>query len=199
MTPLAPTVLKSALRAELRRALAALTVPEREQGSTSLSRRLQATPEFLSGGPAMAFIPLPSEPDLRPALIAAFEHGRTIVLPRWNTAQSMYEAAVWTPHLTLVLGPYGVPEPPPEVPSVAMERLDLVLVPGLAFDREGRRLGRGKGFFDRLLARARSARRWGIAFDLQVVPEVPSEAHDVNVDLLATPSHWIPVNRAVSS
>jgi 5-formyltetrahydrofolate cyclo-ligase len=64
------------------------------------------------------------------------------------------------------------------------------LVPGLAFDPSGRRLGRGKGFYDRLLAMVRG-RKCGIAFEEQVVPEIPVEPHDIRLDCLLTPRRWM--------
>jgi 5-formyltetrahydrofolate cyclo-ligase len=66
----------------------------------------------------------------------------------------------------------------------------LVLVPGVAFDLRGRRLGRGKGFYDRLLADA-GGLKCGVAFDEQIVTEIPVEPHDVSVDCILTPTRWI--------
>lgn len=84
---------------------------------------------------------------------------------------------------------YGVPEPDPEVSTgVCVSEIDVVLVPGMAFDRAGRRLGRGGGFYDRFLALIPQAVRIGIAFEEQVVDRVPSESHDQSIDLLVTPS-----------
>ena len=68
-------------------------------------------------------------------------------------------------------------------------RLDLVLVPGVAFDLHGRRLGRGRGYYDRLLSQV-GGRTCGVAFDEQVVSEVPVEAHDVLLNCILTPTRW---------
>ncbi|MEY2466031.1 MAG: 5-formyltetrahydrofolate cyclo-ligase, partial [Verrucomicrobiota bacterium] len=68
--------------------------------------------------------------------------------------------------------------------------LDLILVPGVAFELHGRRLGRGKGFYDRLLADMRGT-TCGVAFDEQIVAEIPVEPHDVHLDYLLTPTRWI--------
>ena len=75
-----------------------------------------------------------------------------------------------------------------------LNRLDLVLVPGVAFDLNGRRLGRGKGYYDRLLAEFEG---WtcGVAFDQQVVEAVPSEPHDMRLTCLVTPTRWQFVTR----
>ena len=71
----------------------------------------------------------------------------------------------------------------------SMSRKDLVFVPGIAFDLVGRRLGRGKGFYDRLLAGVRG-HKCGVAFDTQLVAEMPEEPHDMRVDSIITPSRW---------
>jgi 5-formyltetrahydrofolate cyclo-ligase len=79
-------------------------------------------------------------------------------------------------------GPYGVPEPV-EHQYLRLRDVDLVVVPGLAFDKQGGRLGRGKGCYDRFLKRLPAdTATIGLAFDFQILPSVPAAAHDVNVD-----------------
>lgn len=184
---------KRQLRSEMRARLAALPMPARLASSHAVCNRLLAAESFRAGGSMMGFVAMPDEIDLRPALFEAAANGREVLVPRWNPQSQNYEASLvgrpdqWRP------GPFGVLEPPPDAPVRSMDRLDLILVPGLAFDRTGRRLGRGKGFFDRLLARATRARRWGIAHDQQIVDAVPIASHDVNVHLLVTPELWLPL------
>ena len=73
---------------------------------------------------------------------------------------------------------------------VALNRLDLALVPGLGFDARGHRLGRGKGHYDRLLA-GFTGMKIGVAFDFQIVTEVPREPHDIALDAVVTPTRWL--------
>ena len=75
-------------------------------------------------------------------------------------------------------------------PVVALPELDFVLVPGLAFDRTGQRLGRGKGFFDRMLSQVKGV-TCGVTFDWQIVDQVPVEPHDIALDCLVTPTQWL--------
>jgi 5-formyltetrahydrofolate cyclo-ligase len=75
-------------------------------------------------------------------------------------------------------GRYGVPAPPPEIPAVALGPGDLLLVPGVAFDAAGRRLGRGGGHYDRVLAASDGAVPVGVGYAFQLVGEVPVEPHD---------------------
>ncbi len=87
----------------------------------------------------------------------------------------------------LVPGAFGVMEPRDSAIAADGSPFDLILVPGMAFDRSGGRLGRGKGYYDRYLAAA-SGFKAGVCFDDQVVGEIPREAHDVPMDALVTPS-----------
>ena len=93
-------------------------------------------------------------------------------------------------------GRFNVLEPKAGCPSVPLNQLDLVFVPGVAFDFNGRRLGRGKGFYDRLLAEVRGY-KCGVAFEVQVIAAVPEEPHDVRVDSILTPARWQLCRRAV--
>ena len=83
----------------------------------------------------------------------------------------------------LISGAYGIPEPKPDAPVVSASEIDLILVPGLAFDRTGRRLGRGKGCYDRFLADFHG-KTMGICG--QLMPVVPVEQHDITMDAVAT-------------
>lgn len=94
-----------------------------------------------------------------------------------------------TPPAALVPAPFGLREPPPEIPETPPEALDLFLVPGVGFDRSGGRIGYGRGYYDRALTEAGPrALRIGVAFDRQVEPRIPLEAHDVRLDGLVTES-----------
>jgi 5-formyltetrahydrofolate cyclo-ligase len=84
-------------------------------------------------------------------------------------------------------GKFGVSEPVPECGAVPLNRFDLVLVPGMAFDLSGNRLGRGKGFYDRILSET-SGVKCGVAYDFQLLETIPTEAHDARVNFIFTPS-----------
>ncbi|MBX3747269.1 MAG: 5-formyltetrahydrofolate cyclo-ligase [Verrucomicrobiae bacterium] len=181
---------KRALRQAMRERLSGMGLEERRDGSAAVCLRLQGSEEWAGAGVVLGYLALPSEPEVTEAMRAAVAGGRVVGVPRWNRDRGEYDAARWTPDAAWQRGPDGVIEPAAEAEAVNLERLDLVLVPGLAFDFGGRRLGRGRGHFDRLLIRARRARRWGVGFDGQLVAEVPSEPHDVNVQVVVTPGRW---------
>ena len=90
----------------------------------------------------------------------------------------------------IVIGKFGVREPAANCAEIPLNRFDLLLVPGMAFDLYGHRLGRGQGFYDRILAEA-SGIKCGVAYDFQLLELIPTEAHDAKVDFIFTPSRGV--------
>ena len=124
---------------------------------------------------------------MREALAA----GRLVALPRFCQATGKYEAArIEVEGRDLETGRFGIREPRPTCAPVALNQLDLVLVPGVAFAPDGRRLGRGRGYYDRLLSTVRGV-RCGVAAEWQVIPALPALPHDEWVDCILTPLRWI--------
>ena len=119
----------------------------------------------------------------------ALQLGKAIYLPRFNAASRNYEMAnVSDREADLVPGRLGIMEPHPKAPVVAdniRQQQLLWLVPGVGFDRRGRRLGRGAGHYDRMLARV-TGLKVGVAYDWQLVNRLPSGPHDVSVDRVVT-------------
>jgi 5-formyltetrahydrofolate cyclo-ligase len=114
-----------------------------------------------------------------------------VALPRYDAGMRSYCAAQISGDLgALARAAYGIPEPAAEAACLDLNRLDFVLVPGLAFDLWGRRLGRGKGFYDRLLAQVNGI-KCGVALDQQIVEQLPAEAHDISMNLILTPTRWL--------
>ncbi|MDR2862775.1 MAG: 5-formyltetrahydrofolate cyclo-ligase [Puniceicoccales bacterium] len=95
----------------------------------------------------------------------------------------------------LVPGAFGLLEPPVDAPDCALQDVDCVLVPGVAFDNGGRRVGRGKGFYDRFLAQIPDVPRIGLAFEWQVLSTVPADLHDERMDWLVTPERVLVCQR----
>lgn len=178
---------KAVLRRQLRALLSGMPAVEREGESSSIREVIGSQSVWRHARCILGFVPLPSEPDLWALFQERVRAGGLCCVPRWNVVEQDYEAARLPSEGGLSPGPYGVLEPDESLPVMPWERLDLILVPGLGFDRRGWRLGRGRGHFDRLLRRVIQTSRWGIAFDRQIVEQVPIEPHDVNVNFLVTP------------
>jgi 5-formyltetrahydrofolate cyclo-ligase len=143
----------------------------------------------------LGYLALKNEINLRPAFASAESEGRTVALPRYVLEEGLYCAAVPERGAALVEGAFGISEPGPEATVFPLNQLDLVLVPGLAFDPRGRRLGRGKGFYDRLLAQV-SGVKCGVALDEQILEELPAEPHDIIMDYILTPTRWLAIQSA---
>ena len=182
-------VAKSALRREVAARVAALA-PERRAAA---ERRLAiAFAVFLRrvcapGDLVMGYCPLPDEPDVTPILESLLESGYRLCLPRVTPHGGMEAREVSAMgggdgEAGLVAGAWGLREPGPGAPLADPLAIRLVLVPGRAFTAGGARLGRGKGFYDRFLART-PARRVALAFRCQVFPEgeLPVEGHDIRM------------------
>ncbi len=145
------------------------------------------------------------EPDIRPLLDRALARGVRVALPRidWTT-KTLVPARIIDPRVELTPDRYGLSVPVPGgeggggrggggCPDVPLEEIDCVLVPGVAFDLSGHRLGRGGGFYDRFLARLDRPKVavLGVCFESQVLADIPCSPHDARVDRVLTESREI--------
>ncbi len=182
-------IAKAGLRREIRARLEALTPAQRTVASAAACERLRAQPIWQQARSILFYAPLPGELDLWPLLREAVVERKVVALPRFLAESRSYMACqVQDLSRDIIPGQYSIREPAAACPPVPLV-LDLILVPGLAFDLQGRRLGRGKGFYDQLLAAARGT-TCGVAFDEQIVAEVPVEEHDIRLSCILTPSRW---------
>jgi 5-formyltetrahydrofolate cyclo-ligase len=186
---------KAAIRAAMKAALARVEAGQRQAASRAALAGLQARPEWQQAKAVLLFAPLADELDLWPAAERVLAAGARLALPRFDAGARLYGAAVvGNLQRDVVPGHWGIREPAAHCPAQPLNQLDFALIPGLAFDRSGRRLGRGKGYYDQLLP-AITGLRCGVAMDLQVVPELPVEQHDQYVDCILTPTRWLAVAR----
>jgi 5-formyltetrahydrofolate cyclo-ligase len=190
--------LREAKRALRLRVLAArdATAPEfRAEASTAIGTALARRDDFAAAVTVLLTLPFGSEWDSLPLLLAALERGKKVALPRVDTATRALELCRLTePSRDVLPGYRGIPEPRAHCPLIAPDAIDWVLVPGVAFDLAGRRLGYGGGYYDRLLPRLRS----GVptiagAYEIQRVDRVPAAPHDVRVQALVTESGTFPI------
>lgn len=182
---------KQALRGRIRERLKTMTEEQRAAGSQLARALLASQPRWQTAHSVLFFAPLPGELDVWPLLGAALAEGKTAALPRFVAETNSYVACgIRDLARDLKTGQFGIREPADGCPEISLNRLDLVLAPGLAFDPRGRRLGRGRGFYDRMLATVRST-TCGVAFDEQIVSDLPVEPRDVSVNCILTPTRWI--------
>jgi 5-formyltetrahydrofolate cyclo-ligase len=188
---------KTALRRSLAKLGRRMDRTQRDSLSATARDLIQRQSAWQQARTVLFYWPLPDELDLWALARTAMLAGKAVGLPRHNPAVDEYEPrAVRSLEDDLMAGKYGIPEPKESCALLLLKRLDLILVPGVAFDRHGRRLGRGKGYYDRLL-RNLSGIKCGVAFDEQVISEVPVAAHDKYVNCILTPTRWLVFERPV--
>ena len=186
---------KSVLRRQIRDNLRSLLPAERSSASAGACFRLQQEPVWREARCVLLYSPLPDELDLRALLAQALAAGKMLALPRFDETQGAYSACqVADPASDLRTARFGILEPGPDCPALPLNRLDFVAVPGVGFTLDGRRLGRGRGFYDRMLASVGGI-KCGIAFDQQIVSDIPVEPHDVRLDYILTPTRWCHAGR----
>lgn len=180
---------KSALRLEVTRRLKGISAEARAAAGGALLRQLHQCPEWRNLRVVGLYWPFGLELDVAPVWLELLQHGARVVAPAFRKGMDDY---VWReverPDIQLVAGAFGVHEPSEACPEIASTELDWVLVPGVAFDEEGGRLGRGKGHYDRWLLGGTKGIRCGIGFEEQIVPKVPLEPHDIRLHYVITPA-----------
>ena len=180
---------KSELRAQMRARLEKISPAVRAVESIDLCERLKA--QIQSARTILFFAPRMDELDVWPVLELSLALGTTCALPFFDAEKKVYGTRVLEKLATdIVTGKYGVREPAEGCAEMALNAFDLVLVPGLAFDLFGNRLGRGQGFYDRLLTEA-SGVKCGVAYDFQLHGELPTEPHDAKVEFILTPNRCL--------
>lgn len=182
---------KEALREKALRRLRQQSESSRLRRSFTIGGRLFRTPLYRKAERLLCYVAIAGEVQTRHILEQALSDGKEVFVPVVTDKARRHMVVAQVKDLEKDLahrGHYGVPHPlrlaSREIP---LETLDLVIVPGIAFDRRGNRLGRGGGYFDRFLARVPAdVPRVGLAFKFQVVQRLPQESHDQSVARVIT-------------
>lgn len=180
---------KAELRLQMLAARQALAPAERAARSARITERLLALPEMQEAEWVLFYASVAEEVDTWPLLAAWLELGRVPLLPVVRRPGGLLAAApVRDLRADLAPGPFGIPQPDADrAGTLAWGSIQAVVLPGVAFDLRGYRLGRGAGYYDRSLpALVPAARRIGLAFECQVVERLPTEPHDVPMDRVVT-------------
>ena len=175
---------KAALRRVVRARLSAMSPEEREESDGILFRRFLALPGVAAADRVLLFYGMGAEPDTSRLIPAPLDMGKQVLLPRCLPGHRL-EARRVTEESVLIRHRYGMLEPGEGCPLVPQEEIELILVPGLCFDRLGYRLGQGGGYYDRYLA-GYGGTTVGLCRREVLQERVPREAHDRPVDLVVT-------------
>lgn len=189
-----PPTTKRQWRREIVAAILALDPVERRRQQSALVDALPNLPGWAKAGTVLLYISaFPEEIDTAPLLALAHAAGKRVVLPRVDRRERRLRLHLMTdPGRALVSGVLGIPEPDAAWPEALPDRIDWALVPGVAFDEHADRLGRGAGYYDRLLPTLPAdAVRWALCFDCQLIPRLPVEPHDIPLDGVTAPGRTI--------
>lgn len=176
---------KVQLRREIeprRRALSPTEVAEMSTGVVDLFKELQV---FKTAKIVALYRAIAGEVNLAALFQTCWDLQKRTCIPVFKPATKTYEMTIVSAETTYSTGHYGIQEPDVLEP-IALKDVDLIAVPGVAFDGSGNRLGRGGGYYDCLLSGFPGATA-GVAFDFQLLHDVPVEAHDHPVDWIVTP------------
>ena len=178
---------KAKLRRELQNCLLSITSEQRSEKSRKACRNLVSIPQFQSASTVMMFLSLPHEVDTSEAILNAWQLGKAVAVPKVSFQQRhMIAVQINSLETGISTEASGLQNPIAGVP-VAFEEIDLVVTPGLGFDKKGNRLGRGGSYYDRFFANTElKASRCGFGFTEQLVEKVPVAEHDEPVDIVVT-------------
>lgn len=191
---------KEQIRREARARRDAIPPESRVEASRAIVRHILEAPELRDARIIAAYLTLGSEVQTELLLDEVLRLMGGVALPRVDPASDRIEFQ-WVESLgprSVKPGALGIREPVKAVDSrmLSADEIDLFLIPGLAFDRHGYRLGMGGGHYDRYLTQVRNAPKWGMCFEVQLLESLPHEAHDVRMDRLITESGMIRCPRA---
>ncbi|MBN1554504.1 MAG: 5-formyltetrahydrofolate cyclo-ligase [Phycisphaerae bacterium] len=180
--------MKQTIRNRIRTMLKAMSPDQVTVRSLAVARRVVQLDEFRSAGTVLLYLPIPGEVDVLPIAREAWRAGKKVLAPTACDQCRAMRAILCCPVNEEMFHPHhGLRQPNRDLGELAIDQLDLIVVPAVAFDARCNRLGRGGGFYDRFLARPElRAKTVGVAFDEQIVPDVPVRENDRPVHVVVT-------------
>ncbi len=180
---------KQELRASVEKAIQALDAEARQQKLETIQERLFDFANFLEARIVLLYVNAPNEIPSAAIIAKTLEIGKIVVLPAFDVQKSRIALMkIDNPKLDLTMGPRQILEPDPQrCRKVPLECIDIAIIPGIALDEKGGRLGDGNGYYDRLIPKLPiTTRKVGLAMEDQIFQQVPMESHDKYVDIIIT-------------
>lgn len=158
------------------------------KASKKIYQRLIKTKEYNNAKTIMFYVSKDNEVETRFMIEGTIKRNKKICVPKTDRINyRLYPIMIKDIDKDLELGNFGLHEPRLDRRKmVPITKIDLIITPGIAFDRDGYRLGWGKGYYDRFLENTGRIPKIGLAFDFQVVPQLPRDSHDIPVDMVIT-------------
>ena len=180
---------KKRIRKEIKNQFRTIPISDFDAKSKKVLDKLKKLPEWKNAETVLIFLSLPDEIKTEGIINEALEENKKTAVPRINGNDIVFHY-IKSVNSSLIIHPLGIAEPSPSTPvfnSLSADEKTLILVPGLAFDKNCFRLGRGKGFYDKFLSGIdKSVKKIGIGYDFQIVESVPAEDHDFPLDSVIT-------------
>jgi 5-formyltetrahydrofolate cyclo-ligase len=180
---------KEQIRKDIAKTLNSLTEKQRTEKAKAIESKLFGFANFLEARIALLYIDGDNEVRTKSILKRAYDFNKIVVLPAFDPERlKVAILKVDHPDKDLVPGPRGVLEPnPARCKPVPLQKIDIAIIPGFAFDEKGARIGSGHGYYDRFIPDLpATTRKVALAFEEQIIPQVPTESHDKHVDIIIT-------------
>lgn len=171
--------IKKTLRQQIRRLKSTFSLDERDEMSSVVIHHLMDHPKWQSARTVLLYHSLPDEVNTHQLITSALHQGKRVILP--VVVGDDLELRECISIDDLHEGAFHIFEPDGE-PFTDFDAIDLAIIPGVAFTTDGRRLGRGRGYYDRLLKRNKTVYKIGICWPFQLLPDIPTEQHDIRLD-----------------
>jgi 5-formyltetrahydrofolate cyclo-ligase len=180
---------KIQIRDDIANTISTLSASEIDEKTKAIESRLFEFANFLESKIALLYVNANLEVQTDSIIQKAYSYSKLVVLPAFDPENfKMKLMKVDALKQELIPGPRGIVEPDAsKCKEVPMDRIDIAIIPGLAFDEKGGRIGSGTGYYDRLIPRlAITTRKVALTFEEQIVPQIPMESHDKHVDIIIT-------------
>ncbi len=187
-------ITKSQIREESAQKMAALSAKEIAEKTKAIEDRLFDFANFLESKIALMYVNNKNEVPTANILLRAFHYGKIVVLPAYSPENfGMTLKKVDNLKKDLQMGPRNIQQPhETRCKIVPVEKIDIAIIPAIALDEKGGRIGSGEGYYDRLIPNlAITTRKVALALEAQIVPQVPIESHDKHVDIIITENRVI--------
>ncbi len=190
---------KNEVRRDALKARRSLTEGQVGALSALIQRALMTLPEFVEAGTVASYVAKSEEVQTREILLSTMSSGKRLLVPRSDPSTGHLHFCRISSLEQLVLGNFGILEPPPELEEIPLHEAQLVVVPVVAWDNRGQRVGYGRGFFDRELRVRGRAVCAGLAFESQRRDRLPVTRSDVPLDIIVTERRVIRFGRAANA
>jgi len=177
--------MKSSLRKELIKNRKKISKNQILEKSELIKNRLFEMNEFQQASSILFYVSYDNEVYTHDMIKESMALGKNVIVPKSDKKNRKLILSKLDNWEDLVKGAYGILEPK-KINQISIDKIDLIIVPGVGFDGQGRRIGHGKGYYDSLLSNSKNALHIGLAFEFQIVEEIPTEAHDIPMQRIVT-------------